>query len=315
MALSSWWIALDLTLGASLLLVATAMFRAADAFSSIVLYITFGLLMALTWTRLGALDLALAEAAIGASVTGSLLLRGLADMERRQRLLRIGEEAHRRRRGRAGRLLGFIVLVPLGGALLFVVSTLPLEREGLSALAFAGLAASGIESPVTAVLLSYRAFDTLMELAVLWLAVMGAWGLALPPPARVAAAEPVLLSNVRLLAPASLLVGGYLLWLGAHAPGGAFQAGAVLAGASVLILLTRRPEAGGLTDLALRGALVFGLATFCVVGFASLSAGQPFLFYRGAPAKSVILVVEAAATISIAAALAAIFAGRPGERS
>lgn len=45
-----------------------------DLFRSAVLYIAFGLLMAVAWARLAAPDLALAEAAIGAGLTGVLLV-------------------------------------------------------------------------------------------------------------------------------------------------------------------------------------------------------------------------------------------------
>lgn len=43
-------------------------------FKSVVLFIAFGLLTALAWVRLAAPDIALAEAAIGAGITGALLL-------------------------------------------------------------------------------------------------------------------------------------------------------------------------------------------------------------------------------------------------
>lgn len=43
-------------------------------FRSVVLFIGFGLLIALAWVRLAAPDIALAEAAIGAGLTGALLL-------------------------------------------------------------------------------------------------------------------------------------------------------------------------------------------------------------------------------------------------
>ncbi len=52
-----------------------------DLFKSIVLFITFGLVLALTWVRLEAPDVALAEAAIGAGITGALLLGALARLE------------------------------------------------------------------------------------------------------------------------------------------------------------------------------------------------------------------------------------------
>lgn len=53
-----------------------------DLFKSIVLFISFGLLLALAWVRLHAPDVALAEAAIGSGLTGALLLAALAKLER-----------------------------------------------------------------------------------------------------------------------------------------------------------------------------------------------------------------------------------------
>lgn len=54
-------------------------------FAGVVLYIVFGALLAIVWLRLGAVDVALAEAAIGAGMTGVLLLGALADMARSER--------------------------------------------------------------------------------------------------------------------------------------------------------------------------------------------------------------------------------------
>jgi uncharacterized MnhB-related membrane protein len=45
-----------------------------DVFKGVVLFIGFGLAMALAWVRLDAPDIALAEAAIGTGLTGALLL-------------------------------------------------------------------------------------------------------------------------------------------------------------------------------------------------------------------------------------------------
>ncbi len=56
-----------------------------DPFRALVLFIIFGLLMALAWVRLQAPDIALAEAAIGAGLTGALLLDALAHLRERQR--------------------------------------------------------------------------------------------------------------------------------------------------------------------------------------------------------------------------------------
>lgn len=54
--------------------VAGAALASRELFRSIVLFIAFGMLLAIAWVRLAAPDVALAEAAIGAGLTGALLL-------------------------------------------------------------------------------------------------------------------------------------------------------------------------------------------------------------------------------------------------
>ena len=51
---------------------------------AIVLFIVFGLLMSLAWARLAAPDIGLAEAAIGAGLTGALLLDAYGVLRRRR---------------------------------------------------------------------------------------------------------------------------------------------------------------------------------------------------------------------------------------
>lgn len=72
----------DILLVATLLWLAWRLLATEDIFKAVVLFICFGLLMALSWVRLRAPDLALAEAAIGAGMTGPLLLAALRRMER-----------------------------------------------------------------------------------------------------------------------------------------------------------------------------------------------------------------------------------------
>ena len=71
------WV-LDGTLVIALLLLVWRALSSPDLFTAIVLFIAFGLMMALAWVRLQAPDIALAEAAIGAGLTGALLLAALA---------------------------------------------------------------------------------------------------------------------------------------------------------------------------------------------------------------------------------------------
>jgi len=66
----------------SLLWLAWRALAAPDLFKGIVLFIAFGLLMAIAWVRLRAPDIALAEVAVGSGITGALLLSALARSRR-----------------------------------------------------------------------------------------------------------------------------------------------------------------------------------------------------------------------------------------
>lgn len=70
--------ALDLVLAAGVLFFALRTVVARGAAQAVSAFIGLGLVTALAWARLRAPDVALAEAAIGAGLTGALLLRHLA---------------------------------------------------------------------------------------------------------------------------------------------------------------------------------------------------------------------------------------------
>ncbi len=76
---------LDLLLVVALLWSALRSLMTRDLFRAVVLFIVFGLLMALVWARLHAPDIALAEAAIGAGLTGALLLDTVGYLRKKQR--------------------------------------------------------------------------------------------------------------------------------------------------------------------------------------------------------------------------------------
>ncbi len=85
----------DILLVATLLWLAWQLLATDDIFKGVVLFISFGLLMALAWVRLRAPDVALAEAAIGAGLAGPLFLSALRRMERihkKERRLDFDEE-------------------------------------------------------------------------------------------------------------------------------------------------------------------------------------------------------------------------------
>lgn len=77
-------LAIDLLLAAALLWSAWGTLSAKRLDRAIVLFIAFGLLMTLAWARLAAPDIGIAEAAIGAGLTGALLLDALGALRRRK---------------------------------------------------------------------------------------------------------------------------------------------------------------------------------------------------------------------------------------
>jgi multisubunit Na+/H+ antiporter MnhB subunit len=170
---------------------------------------------------------------------------------------------------------------------------------------------SGVTHPVTAVLLNFRAFDTLLEIGVLLLTLIAVWALDLRlPRAETLPTSPVFTSLLRVSGPLLVLIAGYLLWAGASAPGGAFQAGAVLAGGGLLLRLAGRWNPGA---RLLRWAASIGLLVFLAVAVAMVWLTGGLLQYPVASAGIWILLIEAAATVSIAAILTALFVAREPE--
>jgi len=298
----------DVVLGLTLVWLAWQTLSSLDLFRAIVLFIAFGLLMALAWVRLDAPDVALAEATIGAGLTGALLLSALAQLSASQKnetkpslFIRLT----------LGVLLFFLVI-----ALAYTVLSLPTKAVGLSVEVAKNIELSGVSNPVTAVLLNYRSYDTLLELGVLLLALLGVWSLGGVSTNKSSFVNPVLDLVTRLLVPIFILFSGYLLWVGAFAPGGAFQAGAVLAAAGVLVFLSDWYLPSKYSGFALRLVLVIGLLWFVSMGFSFVLLDNAFLEYPPEFAGGLILLIEAAATLSIGISLAALFLGRePATKS
>jgi len=303
----------DGLLGLGLLWLAWRALTCPELFKAIVLFIAFGLLMALAWVRLDAPDVALAEAAIGAGLTGALLLAAFAKLS-----LVTGHEELKPARSEKNRIrfqhywMPATTLLLVTAGLFYVILSLPPYAAGLSVEVASNLDTSGVSNPVTAVLLNFRGYDTLLEMVVLLLALLGVWSLGDTTIHREAAPGLVLDTLARVLVPLLILVAAYLLWVGAHAPGGAFQAGAVLGAAGVLLLLSSwRPHAD-LIAWPLRLMLVLGPAIFVIMAvLLYLTKGQ-LLEFPPAQAGILILILEAVATVSIGITLAALFlGGRP----
>lgn len=320
---------LDLPLLVSLVALAAGALSARELFTSVALFIAFGLLMALTWARLGAVDIALAEAAIGAGLTGALLMLTLRCVEGTAGVGNGRGSAADKPLSRSTRPFVSVVLGCMAGMLLilFALATgaavwwLPREMAGLSAVVETQLPRSGVKHAVTAVLLNFRGYDTLWELAVLLLAALGVQLLrAQRGPSATAflpsgpSSDPVLQGLIRVAAPLIVLLSFYLLWLGAHAPGGAFQGGALLGAGSVLLFLGAAVTPRRTRGLVARILVSVGLLGFVTTGIAAMLLGGRFLQYPPGWAKPLILGIEFVAMLSIAAVFASLFAALlPGE--
>jgi multisubunit Na+/H+ antiporter MnhB subunit len=109
-----------------------------------------------------------------------------------------------------------------------------------------------------------------------------------------------------------ILAAGYMLWVGGHAPGGAFQAGALLGAAGVMLSLAGRSDAGLPQPPLLRFAVVLGVLIFTLSALVMMATGAGFLSFPIAVAKWLILFIETTATLTIGATLvAAYLAGEP----
>jgi len=74
---------LDGLIVALLLGLAVRLLATRDLLEAVVLFVAYGLTLALAWVRVGATNLALAEAALGAGVTGALFLNAYKRLMRR----------------------------------------------------------------------------------------------------------------------------------------------------------------------------------------------------------------------------------------
>lgn len=294
----------DGLLSLSLVLLAWFALHSKDLFLGIVLFVMFGILVAVAWLRLHAPDIALTEVALGAGLTGALFLGTLGRTE-----------VVRRDRGQGlpgGRHLLTTVLVSgLGIVLCVITARLAAGGGGMGDLVRVRLEESGVENPVTAVILNFRGYDTLFEIGVLFLALLGAHALHQAAGASTESLrlprDSMLVIFVHIMTPVLILTAAYLVWVGDHRPGGAFQAGAILGGAGVIILLAGVPVSLRVDHFRLRLVGVLGFAVFLVTGTCLMVNGR-FLEYPVAHVKWLLLVVELACALSIGFILSSLFA-------
>jgi multisubunit Na+/H+ antiporter MnhB subunit len=282
---------------------------ARGAFSAVAGFVAYGLLLAVVWVRLAAPDVALTEAALGSGLTGGLLVGASNRLGRSTAPAR--EEPGATLRWAVAALC---VLVSAGlGAIVLLV---PEPAPTLAPQAVANIAATGLGNPVTAVLMAYRAIDTLLEVVVLLLALIGIWSVApehlwsgLPRQLHIADPNRILTFVAQLLVPIGILIGIHIFWVGSVAPGGEFQGATVLAAMGILAIIAQLVEIPAISRQWLRLLLIAGPVVFLTVGLAGFAIAGAFLAYPPEHAKLLIVAIEVPLTLSIAAMLVLLVAG------
>jgi len=305
-------LAFDIGLVTLVLGVAAWTIGARETFAAVVGFVAYGLLLALVWVRLAAPDVAMTEAALGSGLTGGLLLGAST------RLARTDGPAAIEKPSAIIRLAAAVLCTLVSAGLAALVLLMPEPAPTLAPQVAANMAATGLGNPVTAVLMAYRAIDTLLEVVVLLLALAGMWSLApdrlwggFPGPRHQDDPDSVLSFIGQLLVPVGILVGIHIFWVGSVAPGGEFQGATILAAMGILAMMAGLVGAPAVSGRWLRLVLVVGPAVFFTIGLAGFAMAGGFLAYPEAHAKMLILMIEIPVTLSIAATLALLVAGPP----
>lgn len=304
-----------------LVITAVGVVRSSNLFAAVMLSGIFSLLMAGSFFLLDAADVALTEAAVGAGISTVLLLGALAlttDREKRQPA--------------AGRS-GWALLVVAATAAVIIYATLDKPRLGdpeapvhqhLVDFYFEQTREQiGIPNVVTAILGSFRGYDTFGETIVVFTAAIGVLLLLGRPRAECGSAEPEdglrhhLIPQVvgRLVIPFILLFGLYVQFHGEYGPGGGFQAGALVAAGIILFALLdgRRAALRALPGPLLAAMASAGVLIYGGIGVACMLLGGGFLDYSVLAHDPVlgqqvgILVIEAGVGITVTGVLVSIF--------
>jgi uncharacterized MnhB-related membrane protein len=169
----------DIPLGMGLLVLALWLISARQDRSAVIGFTAYGLLVAIAWVRLGAMDAALNEAALGSGLMGLLLLTAAA---------RLGEAQQEPYPSWPARVLVGLLCLAVTLALSVMVLTLPSPAPNLVTAVAGHQASTELGNPVAAVLVAFRAVDTLLESVVLALALLVAGPPELPAAAGRSAA-------------------------------------------------------------------------------------------------------------------------------
>ncbi|MEJ2256695.1 MAG: DUF4040 domain-containing protein [Woeseiaceae bacterium] len=307
-----------------LVITAMAVVKSRNLFVAVMLTGIFSLLIAINFFLLDAADVALTEAAVGAGVATVFFLSALA--------LTSEEERSRSAYRTIGIAVFITITIVLGYATLGMPSYGDPEAPVHVHVApwYMEKTPEYIDIPnvVTAVLGSFRGYDTLGEVFVVFTAGIGVlFILGVRPPSKTRGAAPVASDEaglrhylipkvvVRLFIPFVLLFGLYVQFHGEYSPGGGFQAGAIIAASIILYALLEGEERAMqvIPRRVLNGLIAGGALLYGAVGLAGIVAGGSFLDYSvlgSDPVKGQqmgLLVIEAGVGITVTGVLVSIF--------
>ncbi len=161
---------IHLVLFTFLAVIAVAVIRLKDLFAAVMLFGIFSLLSASLFTVMDAVDVAFTEAAVGAGISTILMLATLALTDSEER------PGHNRFRP-----LPLLAVLVTGGALIYASFDMPrygdpeapIHRHVAPQYLEETASAIGVPNIVTAVLASYRGYDTWGEATVIFTAGIG----------------------------------------------------------------------------------------------------------------------------------------------
>ena len=290
-----------------------------DLFTIVMLFGIYSLLSAGFFVTMDAVDVALTEAAVGAGVTTVLMLSTLALTSRKEKI-RLSPPS----------LLPLAVVTVTG--LVLVYGTLdmpylgdpdaPVHQHVAPRYIEQSMDEVGMPNIVTSVLASYRGFDTLGEVVVIFAAGLGVLALLGSAgggrhKARPSAMEHHVVLKVitKALIPLILLYALYIQFHGDYGPGGGFQAGVIFGAAIILYAVVFGLTKAELviTPAFLRYMMGAGALIYGATGVVSLLLGGNFLDYNVFAHDPLhgqhygILAVEFGVGVTVAAVIISIF--------
>lgn len=176
--------------------------------------------------------------------------------------------------------VSFVLLALIAVGLALSLSHIPFGQDRMRVADYYlqhGVTDTGAPNIVTAVVVNYRALDTLGEVTVLFIASLGL-GVFLSLREKkhdLPQASLIVHRGSQFLFPLILLFGGYIFLHGHLTPGGGFQGGSVIASAFLLLFLGNPGYRLRRTPLTLVESLA-GL-TFVIIGLIGLAIGGYFL--------------------------------------